>query len=215
MRTSASPTRWRFSRSRRIRPGRRLQARDYACWTAFAELRELVGRRLPSQRAWSRRKPMCEVGVHSQGFVDPSFFITTKLRQSTKLYAWVLVPLEIGEGSSPRRSADLRSRTDRRAPPSSAPILRAFRPTAIPPFRQAFVPAPSSNVNGLTVHMLEAGFESPGRPAVLLLHGFPELAFSWRKVMLPLVSAGYHIIPPDQRGYGHCQVEAVAGRVGR
>jgi pimeloyl-ACP methyl ester carboxylesterase len=58
------------------------------------------------------------------------------------------------------------------------------------------------NVNGLTVHLLEAGFEVKGRPAVLLLHGFPELAYSWRKVMLPLASAGYHVIAPDQRGYG-------------
>src|SRR5262249_1751619 len=47
-----------------------------------------------------------------------------------------------------------------------------------------------ANVNGLTVHMLEAGFEEPNRPAVLLLHGFPELAYSWRKVMLPLAAAG-------------------------
>jgi pimeloyl-ACP methyl ester carboxylesterase len=59
-----------------------------------------------------------------------------------------------------------------------------------------------SNNNGLTVHFLEAGFEQPGRPAVLLLHGFPELAYSWRKVMLPLAQAGYHVIAPDQRGYG-------------
>jgi pimeloyl-ACP methyl ester carboxylesterase len=59
-----------------------------------------------------------------------------------------------------------------------------------------------ANVNGLTVHILEAGYETPGRPAVLLLHGFPELAYSWRKVMLPLASAGYHVIAPDQRGYG-------------
>ncbi len=59
-----------------------------------------------------------------------------------------------------------------------------------------------ANVNGLTVHILEAGFEEPGRPAVLLLHGFPELAYSWRKVMLPLAAAGYHVIAPDQRGYG-------------
>src|SRR5712691_3089577 len=59
-----------------------------------------------------------------------------------------------------------------------------------------------SNVNGMTVHMLEAGFETSGRPAVLLLHGFPELAYSWRKVMLPLAAAGYHVIAPDQRGYG-------------
>jgi pimeloyl-ACP methyl ester carboxylesterase len=59
-----------------------------------------------------------------------------------------------------------------------------------------------ANVNGLTVNMLEAGFERPGSPAILLLHGFPELAFSWRKVMLPLAAAGYHVIAPDQRGYG-------------
>src|SRR5213594_1224992 len=58
------------------------------------------------------------------------------------------------------------------------------------------------NVNGLTVHVLEAGFETPNRPAILLLHGFPELAYSWRKVMLPLAEAGYHVIAPDQRGYG-------------
>ena len=58
------------------------------------------------------------------------------------------------------------------------------------------------SVNGMTVHMLEAGFETPGREAVLLLHGFPELAYSWRKVMLPLAAAGYHVIAPDQRGYG-------------
>jgi pimeloyl-ACP methyl ester carboxylesterase len=59
-----------------------------------------------------------------------------------------------------------------------------------------------ANVNGLTVHILEAGYETPGRPAVLLLHGFPELAYSWRKVMPALAAAGYHVIAPDQRGYG-------------
>ena len=63
-----------------------------------------------------------------------------------------------------------------------------------------------SNVNGLTMHVLEAGFEPDGesgkRPCLLLLHGFPELAYSWRKVMLPLAQAGYHVIAPDQRGYG-------------
>jgi pimeloyl-ACP methyl ester carboxylesterase len=37
---------------------------------------------------------------------------------------------------------------------------------------------------------------------VLLLHGFPELAYSWRKVMLPLAQAGFHVVAPDQRGYG-------------
>jgi pimeloyl-ACP methyl ester carboxylesterase len=58
------------------------------------------------------------------------------------------------------------------------------------------------NINGLTMHVLEAGHEMPGRPCVLLLHGFPELAYSWRKVMLPLAAAGYHVVAPDQRGYG-------------
>jgi pimeloyl-ACP methyl ester carboxylesterase len=58
------------------------------------------------------------------------------------------------------------------------------------------------NINGLRVHVLEAGFETSGRPCILLLHGFPELAYSWRKVMPQLAAAGYHVIAPDQRGYG-------------
>jgi pimeloyl-ACP methyl ester carboxylesterase len=49
---------------------------------------------------------------------------------------------------------------------------------------------------------LRPDFEEEGRPCVLLLHGFRELAFSWRKVMVPLASAGFHVIAPDQRGYG-------------
>jgi len=57
-------------------------------------------------------------------------------------------------------------------------------------------------INGLTMHVLEAGFEAGNRPCVLLLHGFPELAYSWRKVMLPLAAAGFHVVAPDQRGYG-------------
>jgi pimeloyl-ACP methyl ester carboxylesterase len=57
-------------------------------------------------------------------------------------------------------------------------------------------------INGLRMHVLEAGFETSGRPCMLLLHGFPELAFSWRKVMPALAAAGYHVLAPDQRGYG-------------
>ena len=64
--------------------------------------------------------------------------------------------------------------------------------------RARFIPG----INGLTMHVLEAGFESPGRPCVLLLHGFPELAWSWRKIMPALAAAGYHVVAPDQRGYG-------------
>lgn len=59
-----------------------------------------------------------------------------------------------------------------------------------------------NNFNGLAMHILEAGFETKGRPAIVLLHGFPELAYSWRKIMLPLAAAGFHVIAPDQRGYG-------------
>jgi pimeloyl-ACP methyl ester carboxylesterase len=58
------------------------------------------------------------------------------------------------------------------------------------------------NHNGLSMHLLEAGFERPGGACVLLLHGFPELAYSWRKVMPVLAAAGYYVVAPDQRGYG-------------
>src|SRR5262245_10569441 len=58
------------------------------------------------------------------------------------------------------------------------------------------------NVNGLRMHVLEAGFDGDRPPAVLLVHGFPELAYSWRKVMLPIAAAGYHVFAPDLRGYG-------------
>ena len=57
------------------------------------------------------------------------------------------------------------------------------------------------DVNGLRIHVLEAGFEGD-RPALLLLHGFPELAYSWRNVIVPLADEGYHVFAPDQRGYG-------------
>ena len=58
------------------------------------------------------------------------------------------------------------------------------------------------NINGLRFHVLEAGFEGGGRPGLLLLHGFPELAYSWRNVMVPLAEAGYHVLAPDLRGFG-------------
>jgi pimeloyl-ACP methyl ester carboxylesterase len=57
------------------------------------------------------------------------------------------------------------------------------------------------NGNGLTMHVLESGFDQ-NRPCVLLLHGFPEIAYSWRKLLPPLAAAGFHVVAPDQRGYG-------------
>ena len=98
----------------------------------------------------------------------------------------------------------------------AVPIARSTRARAaivrtdfskLPPYGSGTLPAGIrsrhiANVNGMTVHILEAGYETPGRPVVLLLHGFPELAYSWRKVMPSLAAAGYHVIAPDQRGYG-------------
>ncbi|KAK5002032.1 hypothetical protein LTR28_011910, partial [Elasticomyces elasticus] len=57
---------------------------------------------------------------------------------------------------------------------------------------------------GLTFHILEAGTPESGttRPLVLLCHGFPEIAYSWRHIIPSLASAGYHVVAPDQRGYG-------------
>jgi pimeloyl-ACP methyl ester carboxylesterase len=75
------------------------------------------------------------------------------------------------------------------------PFAKGVLPAGI---RSRFV----ENINGLKMHVLEAGFETPNRPCVVMLHGFPELAYSWRKVMLPIAAAGYHVIAPDQRGYG-------------
>ena len=64
------------------------------------------------------------------------------------------------------------------------------------------------NDNGLAMHVLEAG--EAGAPSLLLLHGFPELAYSWRKAMVRLAEAGNHVLAPDQRGYGRT-VAAPAG----
>ena len=59
-----------------------------------------------------------------------------------------------------------------------------------------------SGINGLTMQLLEAGAATERRPLLLLLHGFPELGYSWRRVMPALAAAGYYVVAPDQRGYG-------------
>jgi epoxide hydrolase 4 len=53
--------------------------------------------------------------------------------------------------------------------------------------------------NGVRLHTVEAGPE--GGPLVVLLHGFPELWYGWRKQIEPLAAAGFHVLVPDQRGY--------------
>ena len=53
-------------------------------------------------------------------------------------------------------------------------------------------------VNGLDLHVVEAGDASA--PLLILLHGFPEFWWAWRKQITPLAEAGYHVAP-DMRGY--------------
>jgi pimeloyl-ACP methyl ester carboxylesterase len=56
------------------------------------------------------------------------------------------------------------------------------------------------DTNGVRLRVVEAG--DRGAPVVVLAHGFPELAYSWRHQIPALVQAGYHVLAPDQRGYG-------------
>jgi pimeloyl-ACP methyl ester carboxylesterase len=56
------------------------------------------------------------------------------------------------------------------------------------------------DTNGVQLRVIEAG--DRGAPVVVLCHGFPELAYSWRHQIPVLAEAGYHVLAPDQRGYG-------------
>ena len=69
-------------------------------------------------------------------------------------------------------------------------------PLPLPPgIRSRYVP----NINGLTFHVLEAGFESKGRPCLLLLHGYPEIAYGWVELSGPMVRCGVHAAPVQRR----------------
>ena len=59
------------------------------------------------------------------------------------------------------------------------------------------------DTNGVRLRVTEAG--DRGAPVVVLAHGFPELAYSWRHQIPALADAGYHVLAPDQRGYGGSQ----------
>ncbi len=64
---------------------------------------------------------------------------------------------------------------------------------------------PKSNlikVNDVELEVFEAGRENAGKP-IILCHGWPEHAYSWRHQIPDLVEAGYHVIIPNQRGYGN------------
>lgn len=60
------------------------------------------------------------------------------------------------------------------------------------------------SVNGIELHLLEEGTG----PLVVLCHGFPELAHSWRHQIPALAAAGYRVVAPDMRGFGGSSVPA-------
>lgn len=66
----------------------------------------------------------------------------------------------------------------------------------------AFPKATMISVNNVVLEVFEAGQQNSGKP-IVLCHGFPEHAFSWRYQIEALVDAGYHVIVPNQRGYGN------------
>ncbi|WP_444914496.1 alpha/beta fold hydrolase [Microbulbifer sp. TRSA007] len=67
------------------------------------------------------------------------------------------------------------------------------------------------SVNGIELEVFEAGQQNTGNP-VVLCHGWPEHAFSWRHQIPALAAAGYHVIVPNQRGYGNssCPTEVTS-----
>ena len=60
-----------------------------------------------------------------------------------------------------------------------------------------------NNINGLNIHILENNAQIKKNNIILLLHGFPEISFSYRYLMVLFEKAGYYCIAPDQRGYGY------------
>ena len=64
----------------------------------------------------------------------------------------------------------------------------------------AGVEAVRLRANGIGLHALTAG--PADGPLVVLLHGFPEFAYGWRRQVGPLAAAGLRVVAPDQRGYG-------------
>jgi pimeloyl-ACP methyl ester carboxylesterase len=72
-----------------------------------------------------------------------------------------------------------------------------------PMFQPSNFPEPTLiSVNGVELEVFEANQQNAGKP-IILCHGFPEHAYSWRYQIPALAAAGYHVIVPNQRGYGN------------
>lgn len=79
--------------------------------------------------------------------------------------------------------------------------MASLPPLPVPSgIRQRHIDLTAEPSCGLDIFVLEAG--DPANPLILLFHGYPELAYTWRKVLLPLASHGFHVVAPDSRGYG-------------
>lgn len=70
----------------------------------------------------------------------------------------------------------------------------------------------SITLGDVTLGLLEAG--TPGQPVIILAHGFPECAWSWRHQLPALAAAGFHVLAPDQRGYAHSTAPHVVAAYG-
>ena len=70
------------------------------------------------------------------------------------------------------------------------------------PLPEGIVSRTISNNNGLDMHILVSRPDEQKRPLIILAHGFPELAYSWRHILPAIASLGYVVVAPDQRGYG-------------
>ena len=87
-------------------------------------------------------------------------------------------------------------------------------------FEPADFPRPSLvSLGRVDLEVFEAGGETAGKP-IVLCHGWPEHAFYWRYQIPALAGAGYHVMAPNQRGYGNssrpadvtaCDIEHLTG----
>src|SRR5204862_2740808 len=124
------------------------------------------------RRQLSRSRAGVET-TESEKAADVRKLVMQTRRQILQSVAAAFVPAALGSRTA---------RAFQTATPVIGPLSASVLPAGV---RSRFV----DGVNGLRVHVLEAGFETPGRPALVLLHGYPELAYSWRKVMGPLAAA--------------------------
>jgi len=86
--------------------------------------------------------------------------------------------------------------------PANAVDPKTLPPVPLPPRLQSrYVDCTPTS---LIFHIIESlpTNPNPNTPLILVIHGFPELAYSWRKILPLLSAAGYHAVAFDQRGYG-------------